>query len=63
MSRALDSRLLAEYRKRVSDPDYVARALNHVAGLLAEAVLSSHQPRMRGLVREHDPFGDIRLYN
>ena len=63
MSRALDSRLLAEYRKRVSDPAYLARALSHVAGLLAEAVLPANHPRFRGLAREHDPTGDIRLYN
>ena len=63
MSRALDSRLLAEYRKRVCDPAYLARALNHVAGLLAEAVLPSNHLRMRGLTREQGPLGDPRRYN
>ena len=48
MSRALDSRRVAEYRKKVSDPAYVARALAHVAGLLAEVLLPFQPQRFPG---------------
>ena len=63
MSRVLDSRLLAEYRRRVSDPAYLARALTHVAGLLAETLLPPDRPRLRGPSRDHDAIGDFRLFN
>jgi hypothetical protein len=64
VSRALDSRRVAEYRRRVSDPAYLARALTHVAGLLAEMLLpGSEHPRGRGLPREYDASGDPNLFN
>ena len=63
MSRALDSRRVAEYRRRVSDPAYVARALAHVAGLLAEVLLPSSRPGFRSLPRDPDSNGDPSLYN
>ena len=63
MSRALDSRRVAEYRKKVSDPAYVARALAHVAGLLAEVLLPSSRNGFRAMPREPDSIGDPSLYN
>jgi hypothetical protein len=48
----------------VSDPAYLARALAHVAGVLAEMLLpGSEQPRGRGLPREYDAGGDPNLFN
>ena len=63
MSRALDARRVAEYRRRVSDPAYVAGALAHVAGLLAEVLLPSSRAGLRGLLRDHDTIGDPSQYN
>lgn len=67
MSRALDSRTAAEYRRKLSDPAYVACALAHVAGLLAEALSPANQPRLRSrfrvMPREHDTNGDAGLSN
>ena len=63
MSRALDSRRVAEYRRRVSDPAYVARALAHVAGLLVEVLLPASRPGFRSLPRDHDSIGDPSQYN
>jgi hypothetical protein len=47
----------------VSDPAYLARALAHVAGLLAEMLPGSEEPRGRGLPREYDAGGDPNLFN
>jgi len=68
VSRALDSRRVAEYRRRVSDPAYVARALAHVAGLLAEVLLPASRPGFRSLPRGSatigdDSIGDPSQYN
>lgn len=63
MSRVLDSRRLAEYRRRVSDPAYLARALTHVAGLLSDSLLPPGTPQVRVLARERDSIGDSRMYN
>ena len=63
MSDVLDSRRLAEYRRRVGDAAYLARALAHVAGLLTETVLPSEKVRFRGPAREFDSRGDPRLFN
>ena len=63
MSGALDSRRLAEYRRRVGDPAYLARALAHVAGLLTETLLPADKCRCRGVVRDYDPGGDFRMFN
>ena len=63
MSRALDSRRVAEYRRRVSDPAYLARALAHVAGLLADMPPPCEHARVRGLPCEYDSTGDPSLFN
>ena len=63
MSRALDPRLAAEYRRKLSDPACMARALAHVAGLLAEILVPSDQTRLRDLRRDSDTVGDTTLYN
>jgi hypothetical protein len=48
----------------VSDPAYLARALAHVAGHLAEMLLpGSEHPRGRELPREYDATGDPDLFN
>ena len=76
MNRAPDPRQAAEYRAKLSDPAYLARALAHVAGLLAEMLLP--RPEHNGhramrvyrvssvsedLPREHGSIGDTSLYN
>ena len=76
MNRAPDPRRVAEYRARLSDPAYLARALAHVAGLLAEMLVPRPEhhchPEMRvrrvasvseELPREHGSLGDTSLYN
>ena len=63
MSRALDPRLVAEYRRKLSDSAYMARALAHVAGLLAEILMPARQTPLRELPRERDTLGDTTLYN
>ena len=57
MSRALDSRRVAEYRRKLSDPAYVAGALAHVAGLLTEVLVPANRSRLRFRPREHDSNG------
>lgn len=76
MNRAPDPRRVAEYRAKMSDPAYLARALAHVAGVLAEMLLprSEHhvRPALRAhrvasvsqdLPRDHGSIGDTSLYN
>ena len=76
MNRAPDSRRVAEYRAKLSDPAYLARALAHVAGRLAEMLVPRSEPNgHRALhvrpvssvaddaAREHGSIGDTSLYN
>ena len=76
MNRAPDPRRVAEYRAKSSDPAYLARALAHVAGLLAEILLPHPEhnghpavrlhrvaPVPEQLQRENGSIGDTSLYN
>ena len=76
MNRAPDSRRVAEYRAKLSDPAYLAGALTHVAGRLAEMLVprSEHNGHRalrvqrvtsvsEQLPREHGSNGDTSLYN
>jgi len=51
---ALDARLLAEYRRKLRDPHYLAYALVQVASVLVDILV----PRDRPAVRRNGRRGD-----
>ena len=76
MNGAPDPRRVAEYRAKMSDPAYLARALAHVAGLLAEMLLPRSEHNVHRALRvhrvtsvsedvprEHGSIGDTSQYN
>jgi hypothetical protein len=56
VSGALDSRRLAEYRRKIRDPRYLAHALVHVASVLVDMLALADRPGSRGGGREGDPW-------
>ena len=44
MSGALDRRRLAEYRRKLGDPQYLAYALVQVASVLADILVPGQRP-------------------
>ncbi len=56
MSGALDSRRVAEYRRKISDPGYLMHALIQVAGILTEVLAVPEHLEFRAARNGHGSF-------
>lgn len=54
MNGALDARRLAEYRRKLRDPCYLAHALVQVASVLADILVPGDRPLTRRNSRKGD---------
>ena len=54
MNGALDRRRLAEYRRKLRDPHYLAYALVQVASVLADILVPGDRPPSRRNSRQGD---------
>ena len=63
MSRVLDSHRLADYRRKIRDPRYLAHALVQVASVLVDMLAAPERTWPRGHLAEHDRWSGVGSNN